>query len=51
VNAAKQERILITPGRAFDGPGWVRASFCGKNEMIHRSKESWDNLGKRFGLK
>ena len=48
VNAAKEERILITPGSAFAGPGWVRASFCGSNEMIHRSRESWLNLGKKF---
>ena len=50
VNAAKDERILITPGRAFNGPGWVRASFCGKNETIQRSKESWMTLGRKFGL-
>lgn len=50
VNAAKEERILITPGSAFHGPGWVRASFCGSNEMIHRSKDSWYKLGEKFGL-
>ena len=50
VEAAKEERILITPGSAFKGPGWVRASFCGSNSMIKRSKESWYNLGKRFNL-
>jgi aspartate aminotransferase len=50
VQAAKEERILITPGSAFNGPGWVRASFCGKNSTILRSKESWMNLGKKFGL-
>ena len=50
VTAAKNERILITPGSAFAGPGWVRASFCGKNEMIQRSRESWMNLGRSFGL-
>ena len=50
VSAAKKERILITPGSAFNGPGWVRASFCGKNETIQNSKESWMNLGKRFNL-
>ena len=50
VQAAKEERILITPGSAFNGPGWVRASFCGKNSTIQRSKESWMNLGRKFGL-
>ena len=48
VNAAKAERILITPGSAFAGPGWVRASFCIANETIQRSRESWLNLGKKY---
>ena len=50
VNAAKEEGILITPGSGFDGPGWARAAFCGKNDMILRSKESWYNVGRKFGL-
>ena len=50
VNAAKEEGILITPGSGFDGPGWARAAFCGKNDMIHRSKESWYKVGRKFGL-
>ncbi len=50
VEAAKEEGILITPGSGFEGPGWVRAAFCGKNDMILRSKEHWYNLGKKFGL-
>ena len=48
VAAAKEERILVTPGSAFKGPGWVRASFCGTNGKIQRSRESWYNLGKRY---
>ncbi len=48
VNAAKEERILITPGSAFNGPGWVRASFSIANETIQRSRDSWNNLGKKF---
>ena len=51
VNAAKEERILITPGSAFHGPGWVRASFCGKNETIMNSRESWLRLGEKFGTR
>ena len=50
VNAAKEEGILITPGRSFQGPGWVRAAFCGKNETIQGSKEHWYALGRQFGL-
>lgn len=48
VAAAKDERILIVPGSAFASPGWVRASFCIANETIQRSKESFDNLGKKY---
>ena len=48
VAAAKEERILIVPGSAFDAPGWVRASFCISNKKIKDSKESFDRLGKRF---
>lgn len=50
VNAAKEEGILITPGSGFDGPGWARAAFCGKNEIIQNSKEHWYNVGRQFGL-
>ena len=25
---AKKERILLAPGTAFSGPGWVRISYC-----------------------
>jgi aspartate aminotransferase len=46
--AAKEERILITPGSAFHGPGWVRASFCGSHKMILRSEEAFKRLGKKY---
>ena len=48
VNAAKEERILLTPGSAFDGPGWARASFSISNETIQRSREAFERLGKRY---
>ena len=51
VAAAKEERILITPGSAFHGPGWVRASFCGTNETIRRSRDSWLRLGEKIGTR
>ena len=48
VAAAKDERILLVPGRAFAGPGWVRASFCISNETIQRSRDAWNRLGAKY---
>lgn len=48
VAAAKEERILLVPGSAFAGPGYVRLSFCVSNEMIQRSAPSFAALGKKF---
>jgi len=48
VQAAKDERILIVPGSAFAGPGWLRASYCIATETIERSRESFMNLGKKY---
>lgn len=48
VKAAKEERILIVPGRSFASTEWVRASFCISNDTIQRSAESFANLGKKY---
>ncbi len=48
VNAAKEEGILIVPGKSFASPGWVRASFCGSHKMIMRSEEAFHRLGKKY---
>ena len=48
VNAAKDEHILLVAGNAFDGPGYVRASFCVDYETIQRSEEGFRNLGKKY---
>lgn len=48
VTAAKEQRILLVAGNAFDGPGYVRASFCVAYETIQRSAESFRNLGKKY---
>jgi aspartate aminotransferase len=48
VKAAKDERILIVAGTAFDCPGWVRASFCISNDTIQRARESFERLGKKY---
>ena len=48
VQAAKEEGILIVPGRSFAAPGWVRASFCGSHKMILRSEEAFKRLGAKY---
>ena len=48
VKAAKEERILIVPGRSFSGPGWVRASFCIAHTTIMNSEDSFKKLGERY---
>ena len=48
VQAAKEEGILIVPGKSFASPGWVRASFCGSHKMILRSEEAFKRLGKKY---
>lgn len=48
VEAAKEEGILIVPGRSFAAPGWVRASFCGSHKMMMRSEEAFHRLGKKY---
>ena len=34
VNKLKQERILVTPGSAFEGEGYMRISYCVKRDTI-----------------
>lgn len=48
VQAGKEENIIMVPGSSFAGPGCVRLSFCVSNEMIHRSKDAFDRLGKKY---
>ena len=37
VKALKEEHILVTPGSAFAGPGYVRISYCVAHETILNS--------------
>ena len=41
---AKQERILLAPGSAFSGPGWVRLSYCVPAEIAQRSLPAFRRL-------
>lgn len=46
--AANAERIIGIAGSAFDGPGWVRLSFCVSRETILNSRDSFMRLGKKY---
>lgn len=41
---AKEERILMAPGTAFSGPGFVRISYCVPSEVIERSIPAFKRL-------
>ena len=43
-DAAREEKILVVPGSAFSGPGYVRASFCVARDVIERSRDAWKAL-------
>lgn len=45
---AKRERILMAPGKAFAGPGWVRISYCVPDEVAKRSLPAFERLYKRY---
>jgi aspartate aminotransferase len=43
---AAEHKILVVPGSAFAGPGYVRLSFCVAHHMIERSRQAFMELGK-----
>ena len=45
---AKKEKILMAPGTAFYGPGWVRISYCVPKEVAEKSLPGFANLMKRY---
>ena len=46
--AAKQFRILMAPGAAFYGPGWVRISYCVPSDLARRSLPGFQSLWDRY---
>ena len=48
VKEAQEKKILMVPGSAFEGPGYVRLSFCVAHEMIERSRDAFLELGKEL---
>jgi aspartate aminotransferase len=45
---AKEERILMAPGTAFYGPGWVRISYCVPAEVAQRSLPAFERLYQKY---
>lgn len=45
---AKKERILLAPGSAFYGPGFVRASYCVGYDVIQNSLPAFQRLMDRY---
>lgn len=45
---AKEERILMAPGSAFCGPGWVRLSYCVPAQTARRSLPAFQRLYDRY---
>lgn len=48
VDLAKKHKILLVPGNAFAGPGYVRLSFCVAHDMIERSRQAFMELGEEY---
>ncbi len=47
--AAKEERILMAPGTAFYGPGWVRISYCVPDEVARNALPGFRRLFEKYG--
>lgn len=45
---AKEERILMAPGTAFYGPGWVRISYCVPAAVAEASLPAFERLYKKY---
>jgi len=48
VQALKEEHILVTPGSAFAGPGYVRFSYCVSNATVQGALPGLRRLGKKY---
>ncbi len=45
---AKIERILLAPGTAFEGPGWVRLAYCVPAQVARQSLPAFQALYRRY---
>ncbi len=46
--AAKEERILMAPGTAFYGPGWVRISYCVPDQVAREALPGFRRLFEKY---
>lgn len=48
VAAAREENVLVVPGRGFGRKGHFRLAYCLDPETVERSVPAWNRLGSRF---
>jgi len=48
VAAAREENILVVPGRGFGREGHFRIAYCVSPDTVARSLPSWERLGGKF---
>lgn len=51
VSAAVKYNILVVPGSAFAGPGYVRIAYCVARSTIEKALPGFEKLAEEFGLK
>lgn len=45
---AKEEKLLFAPGTAFEGPGWVRVSYCVPAAVAEKSLPAFQRLFDKY---
>jgi aspartate aminotransferase len=48
VAAAREENILVVPGRGFGREGHFRVAYCVSPDTVARSLPSWERVGAKF---
>ena len=51
VGRLKEEHILVTPGSAFAGPGYIRISYCVAYDTIVNSLPGFRRVAEKYSLK
>lgn len=46
---AKEYNLLVVPGSTFNGPGYVRITYCVDNDMIKRALPAFKKLAEDYG--
>jgi aspartate aminotransferase len=48
IAAAREENVLVVPGRGFGRKGHFRIAYCLAPETVERSLPAWRKLGSRY---